>query len=274
MKRVRQSIKTFTIAILICTIAMAGGDVVNNGGGLSEQSLLYASIHFKKISDSCQLYKSCGAQGPLKDHLQTMNSCQKPETAQFKFSSDLNEDVVYEMQEQILVINRKKLYTEAHEALRIPEAFAFLTRIYLDFCGAVAFDQSKDLVKPIELHAGQQGEQITIGKESINLPKTQWIRVRSLYSDLLIETPEMLLRLSCLEDKLSSCSFNETGVSSSTKFRNLGLLSESIINGVVQFNIEGFLQTPQKKQRFSLIVHSASGVVKKVILDGQEMTLP
>ena len=276
MKQASRAIRIFMYATLISANVWAGGggDVINNGGGLSEQSVLYASVHFQSMSESCQKFTSCAAQGLLKDYLQSLNSCTKPDASQIKFSADLNNDVLFQSENQTFVINRKKLYSGTNEALRIPEAFGFLTRIYLDYCGQMPFSRSNDLVKPIEQYSNQQGEQITIGKENINLPKAQWIRVRSLYSDLLIETPKMLLRLSCFDDKLSNCSFQENSNSTSAKFRNLGLRSETLSDGVVQFQVEGYFVTSTAKKQFSLVVDSQNGIVKRVMLQDHEITLP
>lgn len=259
-------------------LSVRGGDVINNGGGLSEQSLLYARLHFERMSESCQKYNSCGRGTELGIRLRLLAACQKPNVEQIKFSEDLDFGVVYQTKDKgLFVINRKRLYTEADQALSVPKAFPFLARIFLDYCGFDKFDESIEIVSPMAEHASEQGEQVTIGKETLNLPKSEWIRVRSLYSDLLIETPKMLLRLSCKDESLSKCSFSETGSHNNdnvSKFKNLSLLSESMENKVIYFNIEGYFLTSAAKERFSLFVDSEDGWIKKAILQNQELLIP
>lgn len=51
-------------------VALAGGDIVGNGGGLSENNILYAFLHMKPMLESCVYTKGCGLTYPERDLLE------------------------------------------------------------------------------------------------------------------------------------------------------------------------------------------------------------
>jgi hypothetical protein len=278
MGNLMYQVQMLLIATLFAVSVWAGGggDVVNNGGGLSEQSVLFAALKYPSFLDSCLRYQDCGAKEPMKAQLLSLKTCTLPLASQIAFKENLEGGKPYEIPgENGIILNRQSLYSGSREPMRIPAAFAFLTRVYFDLCGTKAFATSEEVVKPLERFAAEEGEQVTIGKESLNLPKSEWLRVRSLYSDLLIETPKILLRLSCPQDRLNECSFdNSETTTTHGKFRYLTLISEAKVEELILFHVEGYLVLPGQRQKFKLQVESRQGIIEKVLWQDQNIDLP
>ena len=255
------------------------GSTVGNGGGLSEQALLSASLHFKSFAASCLKYPAC-AQGPaVQAALQKTMACPLPQNSSFRFSIPKDTPALSGVPYAALsatdfVINREKLYTADNTPLRIPTALAYITRIFMDHCGALGFDQSSALTAPLSKFADFDSEQLTVGKDSIQLPIADWIRIRSLYSDLVIETKQGLLLLSCPGNQIRDCSLAKAFDTSEARFKNLSLASEQLVTGQVKFEVEGSLVAPNSREIFHLTGIFKDGEATQILLNGQPLDLP
>lgn len=258
-----------------------GGDVVNNGGGLSEQAIMFSVQNYRSFAASCLRYESCGLREPMQSYMKNVHQCSLPSAAAVRFATpaedrELVAGKAYAVSANgALIVNREELYTDKGEPLRVSGAFAHMSRIYFDLCGSLPFAQSASLAKVLAQFAEAEGEQVTIGKDSIKLPSTKWIRVRTMYSDLLIESPKSLLRLSCGEN-LNTCTLAETAeAKSSARFKNLSLAQESLRDGLLSFEVQGvFISSKKERQEFKLFAEYLNGDVLSLKLQGQSLELP
>ncbi|MGZ3795533.1 MAG: hypothetical protein ACXVB1_04170 [Pseudobdellovibrionaceae bacterium] len=259
-----------------------GGDVVNNGGGLSEQAIMFSAQHYSSFIESCLRYDSCGAKEPLSSYLKKVRICPLPKTSSLRFgiateTPELSSGRPYVvLASGHFVINREKLYSPTQEALRIPEALGYLSRIYFDHCGVLKFDESFDIARLITAFTNNDGEQVTIGKDSIKIPAKDWVRIRTLYSDLIIEGPKNLLRLSCPLGSLNACTLLEVAESQTkSHFKNLSLSQESITQGLLSFEVQGsFIGENRPREYFKLSASYQDGNVLEIKLQGQNLELP
>lgn len=259
-----------------------GGDVVNNGGGLSEQAIMFSAQHYRSFIESCLRYDSCGAKEPLNAYLKKVQICPLPKLSSLRFgiakeTPELSSGIAYVvLTNGHFVINRKKLYSPNQEALRIPEAFGHLSRIYFDYCGVLKFDESFDIAKSITAFTNTDGEQVTIGKDSIKIPAKDWIRIRTLYSDLIIEGPKNMLRLSCPVGHLNACTLLDVAErQTKSRFKNLSLSQESITQGLLSFEVQGsFIGENSPREYFKLSAGYQDGNVLEIKLQGQNLELP
>ncbi|MBK9321607.1 MAG: hypothetical protein IPM97_01385 [Bdellovibrionaceae bacterium] len=262
--------------------ASNGGDVVNNGGGLSEQAIIYVAQHYRFFTESCLRYDNCGAKEPLRSHLKKLQICTVPALSNIRFAvakevPELSSGVAYVLLANgHFVINREKIYTSNREALRVPDAFGYLSRIYFDHCGMIKFSQSAEAAKAITAFTNADGEQVTIGKDSIKIPAQEWIKIRTMYSDLLIEGPKSLLRLSCPSGELNACTLIDTSDGKiGSRFKNLSLSQESIANGFLHFEVQGsFMGANHSREYFKLSASYRDGEPLEIKLQGQNLELP
>jgi hypothetical protein len=275
----------FLGTLFVSTLAFAGGgDVVNNGGGLSEQALMFSAQHFLTFAESCLHYDSCGARPPMNQFLNQLKTCSLPTMTDFRFSTpketpELQGRAFVLLPNHQFVIHRQLLYSSSNEPLRMPEAMGYLARIYFDHCHQVPFAQSSEIAKVLAGFVEADGEQVTIGKDSVNLPAKEWLHIRTLYSDLIFEGPKSLLRLSCPTGSLDSCSLVSTQDSkTASRFKNLSLTQEEQRGGrggVLHFEVEGtFLANRGTRLLFKLSAEYKDGKPLQVRLQNQALELP
>ena len=269
------------VSILMCLlvplIAYSGGGEssgVGNGGGPAEQAIVSAAVHFSSLSTACQLHPDCGKNAEIGAKLSLVRECALPSVHEFLFTDQIESP--FARTDDKLMINRKLLYP-LDRPLSFSSATAYLTRIYFELCAIQLFDMSGTLVAPFAKFTEFEGEQATIGKDTLNLPKTEWIRVRTLYSDLLIESAKHTFRLHCNEDTLDSCTVIEDALTgANSKFRNLSVSREvKEIDGFVSFDIEGlFKNKAGQSEKVLLSAIYKDGVAQEVRLQGRILELP
>lgn len=261
-------------------LAGNGGDVVRNGGGLSEQAILYSSLHYRSFSARCLQNAGCSSSIELQTALKKVQTCSLPGANDFRFQTPqenaaLQGKIYVRDSEGVFRVNREELYKP--NPLSFPAAMAFLSRIYFDSCHTIPWSHSKEMVAPLEALAEYDGEQITVGKDSIRLPQAEWIRVRSLFSDLLIETPIEMISLSCENQSLTRCGVSGTlkAVNTEDRFKYLSLANEEIKGDGVVFIIEGHYQPAQKRSEFfDMQVIVQKGKVMNIQWMGQAIKIP
>jgi hypothetical protein len=273
------------IALLFFVTCLPGparaGDSVNNGGGLSEAALVFSAKQLPSFLASCRRYDACGAQEPYFSQLAPLASCRLRGEGEIRFSIPKDAPELKDgsdrglpfrvSAEGTLLVNRLHLYSPLNEPLRLPEAIGYITRIQLDLCGGLSFTDSAAIGTHLAAFADFEGERITIGKDDLHLPSKQWIRVRSFYSDLILESSEQLLRLACEGNDLRNCSLTRSDLPpSSAQFKNLGLVSEKVVKGRLSFVVEGLFEGSV----FSLEAEFEKGIAKLVRLNGIELELP
>jgi hypothetical protein len=266
--------------------ARGGGDGsgVGNGGGFSEQAILFSAKQAISFVDACLKYANCGATEPLKNSLQKIKSCSLPSLNSFVFRTaeevpELNgaqgAPRSYVLLNQEFVVNRTLLYNSKNEPLRTPQAMAYVTRMYFDLCGGMSFADSGSAGMTLASFAEYDSEQVTIGKDDLNLPIAEWIRVRTLYSDLIIESAQSIVRISCDGENLDACSLkNETASSTDSRFKDLSLVMEKGSSGQVEFEVEGNAVSPQSRKGFQLSAKYLKGVPVQIIWQGKSLEIP
>jgi hypothetical protein len=272
----------FLKLIFASPVAFSGGDVVNNGGGLSEQAVVFSAQHYLSFMDSCLLYDNCGARAPTNAFLKPLQKCVLPEISSLRFATPaevpgLQPHKHYiELSSSEFVINREGIYSAANEPLKIAEAFGYLSRIYMDYCGTLVFAQSAELAKTLSGFVDANSEQVTVGKDSVSLPSKQWLRIRTLYSDLMIEGSQSLFRLSCPSGFLTSCNLTNTNApQAQSTFKNLSLAQESLHNGILHFEVTGvFISADNARQYFTLTGDFQDGKAIQIQLQNQNLQLP
>lgn len=272
---VLQASVVILIALFSTQAASEGGESsgVGNGGGPAEQAIVSAAIHSRSLYQACLLHPKCGANLELATGLKKLASCSLPTVDQLRF--DLL-DKPYVSRKDALVINRTLLYPGSRPA-SFSTTVGLLTRIYFELCGVAGFQESENLTGSLVELANIEGEQITVGKNDLSLPKQQLIRARTLYSDLLIETSNQMLRLHCNSDDLESCSVLEdakTGTKS--RFRNLSVASEAKDSaGRISFSIEGLFRNGSgSDEKFLLDAIVKGGLAVEVRVQGRTLELP
>lgn len=280
MGRFRAQIALLFFVICFPVLGRAG-DSVNNGGGLSEAALVFSARQLPSFLASCRRYDSCGALEPYATLLAPLAACRLHGEGELRFSVPKESPELKDGSERglpfrvsaegLLLVNRLHLYSAQNEPLRLPEATGYIARIQLELCGGLSFAGSEALGKHLAAFADFEGERVTIGKDDLHLPAKQWIRVRSFYSDLILESSEQLLRLSCEGSHLRTCSLARSDLpASSAQFKNLGLVSERMADGRVHFVVEGLFEGAV----FSLEAEYEKGIARRVRLNGVELELP
>ncbi|WP_413287724.1 hypothetical protein [Bdellovibrio sp. HCB337] len=270
------------IALFACSWAFAGGDVVNNGGGLSEQAIVFSARHYNSFIESCLRYDNCGAKAPVNAYLKRVQTCSLPKLNELYFATAQEEPALAPAKTYVLlanghfVINRELLYSSSKEPLKVSGAFGYISRIYFDHCGVLEFSQTVDIAKSFASFAEADGEQVTIGKDNLYLPSQRWVRIRALYSDLIIEGPGSFLRLSCPSGQLNGCNLLDTQESNlASRFKNLTLSQESMTNGLLHFEVEGaFIGADRNRQYFKLTADYQDEKPVQITLQGQSLELP
>jgi hypothetical protein len=267
------------IPLFLSLMAMArGGDTFPNGGGLSEQAIVSSAYQFSYFAEACRLYRQCGDE--ISEQLTKLAVCKLPSISALRFATaeevpELGGAAYFRPSEELFYFNREMIYS-ANKPMRIPEAFGYLTRIYLDACGIENFDASESIALRLARFIDIRTEQVTVGKDDIDLPIARWIRLRSFHSDLLIEGPKDLLRLSCVDDQLESCMLTNHGASSESSFKNLSLARESLEGeNTVRFEVVGhFVNSKGGREKFSLKATYVDGQTTEIYLQGRALTLP
>ncbi len=259
---------------------------MNNGGGLSEQAIVFSAGQYQSFLHSCLKVPGCGGQQPAKAHLEALLTCGLPGDSRLRFATIKDEPELRDQSPygkpyvfsiaQNLLINRHYLYTEKDEPLKVPGAIGYLSRIYLDYCRSMPFEESEGLAKTLAAFADFDSEQVTVGKDDLNLPFAKWIRLRTLYSDLIIEASDSILRLSCGEGDLGNCSLVDGRISlSQSRFKNLSLVRETKENSVISFAVEGsFLVGAGAPQLMKLAAEFKDGKPLRVSVGGKSLELP
>jgi len=264
-----------------------GGDVVGNGGGLSEQALVYSAQHFDSFLDSCLKVHQCAASGSEHFYLSSLKSCDYPNIQDLRFSTakDLPELTdgtpegrpYVKLTNETFVINRTHLYPPHHpQPLRVATAMAYLARLYLDACQIFSLPHSQELGTRLARFSDFDSERVTIGKDQLDLPPSKWIRVRTFYGDLILETTKTILRLSCPTGELESCSLSASGASAkNSSFRHLSVLDEHLEIDKIVFEVEGSFRSESDRTR---VIHLrgeflAGGAVA-IWLNGRTLSIP
>lgn len=274
-----QIVTQFALVILIAlfssTAAAEGGESsgVGNGGGPAEQAIVAAAIHSITLYKACLLHPQCGLNTDLAAALKAIELCAIPAANQLKFDKI---EVPFAKRDDALTINRTLLYPNS-QPLSFSSSVGYLTRVYFDVCGVKPFAESESLIAPLMNFSYNDGEQITVGRNDLNLPKEKFIRARTLYSDLLIQTSAQMLRVHCNDDTLDSCSVIEdakTGANS--RFRNLSVASESKDSACrISFSIEGLFRNGKGlDEKFVLNAITNDGVADEVRIQGRTLELP
>lgn len=281
MSKLRPQI-ALLLFLLCLSLPAQAGDSVNNGGGLSEAALVFSAKQLPSFLASCRLYDACGARDPYAAQLAPLATCRLHGEGNLRFSTPKESPELKDGSserglpfrvtgEGLLLINRLHLYSPLDEPLRLPAAIGYFARIQLELCGGAAFAASEQLGQHLAAFADFEGEQVTVGKDDLNLPLKQWIRARSFYSDLILESSEQLLRLACEGSDLRTCSLTRSDLPATpTQFRNLGLVSEKLENGRLSFVIEGTYE----RTVFTLEAEFEKGIARRVRLNGIELALP
>ncbi len=275
----------FFLFVAPLALARGGGDSINNGGGAAEQAVVYSAKQFRPFLQSCAKYSNCGAADPNRSQLAPLLRCDFPGEKSIRFATAKENEALRDgserglpfavSAERTLLLNRGYLYSDRNEPLSIPGAMGFISRVYLELCGGLAFPQSSALARTLSAFAEFDSEQVTIGKDDLDLPYAEWIRVRTLYSDLVVESVEGLLRLSCPGGELALCSLVKSEeVPSPARFSNLSLAWEKKSGAVVSFRVEGWISVASGPESFALTAEFAKGKVQRLALNGRELELP
>ena len=168
-----------TLLILLFSVqSLLAGDSVNNGGGLSEQALIYSAQHMPQFIQSCMQYSYCGANEPDRSKLLELLSCNRPKDTEIRFGNPTDEPFqdgtklglpYRHLNNGEFFVNRAYLYPNDQPML-LPQTIGHLARLQLNDCNVIPFSGSAEIAKNISWMAEQEGEQITIGKEEIFLP--------------------------------------------------------------------------------------------------------
>lgn len=264
---------------IILSSAFAGVESVGNGGGASEQAIMIAGVRLNSYYKNCLAVSSCYQTHDLRLVLERTSVCEVPNIKHFRFeipgqNSQLKSHSPYIYSNNEFILNRNFLYLNK-SPLNTSEALGYLTRIYADYCNVLPFVSSGAFFDPIINYANAFGEQITVGKDSLFLPKKEWIRLKTFYSDLIVESQQQVVRIQCTTEDFNSCyllSENETS-QSEVFFSNLGVVEESLQNGIVRFSIEGLLgKNNSEKVAFQLKAEYKNGVLQRIYFMGRELS--
>ncbi|MCO5144459.1 MAG: hypothetical protein M9962_15375 [Oligoflexia bacterium] len=269
----------FLIPLLCMAEEGGGGDgtIIGNGGGSAEQALLYSVEHHHSFLQSCLSYSQCSGTGEKRSILLKLSQKNSLPMKAIQFVSRKEEPRFYKpipflWENQTLFINRELLYKNGKTPLSVPKAFPYFTKILLEIYGIQEFAKSEWLVNSMEGYIELESERVTIGKDQLNLPAKNWIKIRTLFSDLLFESNENFYRFSCSEPHFASCNFNNKESRKDLYFTNLVLVKEAYQNNEIQFLIEGYFS--EKNHFFSLRSAYKNGKMQSLNFNGKEIVVP
>lgn len=275
-------------SLVVSSIGLAGeGSAVGNGGGRSENALMLARAHYQSLLMICLQQKGCGTQQPLRDHINFLLKQNLPTAGDFRFKEQANTAELidatgngipyfFDQKIAILTFNREFIYSPNNDPLRLSTAVGYLTRIYLDLFGRADFSKSSKLVKPIENLAKSTGEQLSVGKDTLQLPFKKWIRLQTIFSGLVIESSASLLSLSCPDTDINKCSLKDISESNRTiELKNLSLVSEKLNGSLIEFEVQGhFINGVDLPKLFTIHASFENGIVKSFEWMGQALEIP